>query len=261
MSTYAFANERDKEHQRLKHFETLLDPGTIRHLETIGAASGWTCLEVGAGAGSITAWLCQAVGSNGHVTATDIDVSFLEPQSHPNLTILEHDITQDDLSENTFDLIHARAVLEHLKDPDLVLRKLIRSLKPGGWLLIEDNDHHLILNTDEPPSPFREAMKQAVKIISQTWSFDPFYGRKLYSELSALGIKELQCEGRVYQQPGGSSGAPQVWRHIIERLRQPILDSGALTTDQFEKALEALDNPEYGVMAPIYWAVWGNRGP
>ena len=75
------------------------------------------------------------------MTATDIDVSFLEPQSHPNLTILEHDIARDDLSENTFDLIYARPVLEHLKDPDHVLRKLIKSLKPGGWLLIEDHDH------------------------------------------------------------------------------------------------------------------------
>ena len=62
MGQYAFSHEWEKERERLRHFEAFLDPGTIRHLEAIGVAPEWRCLEVGGGAGSITAWLCEGSG-------------------------------------------------------------------------------------------------------------------------------------------------------------------------------------------------------
>ena len=67
------------EHERLTRLGATLDPVTIQHLETIGVTTGWRCLEVGAGAGSMAAWLCRRVGAQGHVVATDLDVKLLAP--------------------------------------------------------------------------------------------------------------------------------------------------------------------------------------
>jgi ubiquinone/menaquinone biosynthesis C-methylase UbiE len=63
------------------------DPATIEYLAKIGVAPGWHCLEIGAGAGSITEWLCQRVGSSGRVVATDINTCFLEELNFAHLEI------------------------------------------------------------------------------------------------------------------------------------------------------------------------------
>ena len=75
---YTFENSGTQAATRFSALADIFDPGTIRHLTEIGVGNGWHCLEVGAGAGSIATWLCDRVGSNGHVLATDIDTQFLE---------------------------------------------------------------------------------------------------------------------------------------------------------------------------------------
>jgi hypothetical protein len=43
-------HEANDELARLKLIEEFNDPSTFRHLDAIGVAEGWRCLEVGAGA-------------------------------------------------------------------------------------------------------------------------------------------------------------------------------------------------------------------
>jgi len=132
MAHYVFDNAWEWGRERLNSVEALLDPGTIRHLEALRVASGWQCLEVGAGGGSIARWLCHQVGEGGQVIATDIDTRFLEALDEPNLVVRRHDIVHDALSESSFDLIHARLVLEHLPSRYQVLQRMTAALKPGG---------------------------------------------------------------------------------------------------------------------------------
>ena len=107
-------------------------------LGTAGAA----CLEIGAGGGSIAIWLADLVGPSGRVVATDIDVRSLEAiDRSPSLEVRRHDVVQDPLEVGQFDLVHARLVLEHLPERDAVLTKLVRALRPGGWIVIEDVDY------------------------------------------------------------------------------------------------------------------------
>ena len=70
---YTFENSGSQAATRFSALADIFDPGTIRHLTEIGVGNGWHCLEVGAGGGSIATWLCDRVGSTGHVLATDID--------------------------------------------------------------------------------------------------------------------------------------------------------------------------------------------
>ena len=121
-------------------FERERDPATIRYFEEIGVSTGWRCLEVGGGAGTIAEWLCNRVGTDGRVVATDLDTQSLDAIISPNLEVRRHDIVNDDLETGYYDLVHARYVLLHLKESEVVLKKLTDSLKPGGWLFIEDPD-------------------------------------------------------------------------------------------------------------------------
>ena len=45
MGGYVFDNSWEKERERLAGLEVALDPGTTRHLETIGVGPGWSCLD------------------------------------------------------------------------------------------------------------------------------------------------------------------------------------------------------------------------
>jgi ubiquinone/menaquinone biosynthesis C-methylase UbiE len=123
----------DDQRARLKAAEDLLDEGTIRVLERVGPAMGWRCLEVGAGGGSIARWLADRVARNGRVVATDINTRDLDAGENAVLEVRQHDIVNDALEDSSFDLVHARLLLEHLRERDRVLQKLVRAVRPG-WL-------------------------------------------------------------------------------------------------------------------------------
>src|SRR5262245_6230837 len=100
---YTFDNSGAQAAARFTALATIFDPGTIRHLEEIGVDKGWSCLEVGAGGGSIAEWLCDQVGSTGQVVATDIDTRFLETLGKCNLDVRRHDIGSAPLPQAAFD--------------------------------------------------------------------------------------------------------------------------------------------------------------
>ena len=132
---------------RFAALSALFDSSSQRHLADRGVGSGWHCLEVGGGGGSIAGWLSERVGPAGHVVVTDVDIRFLEKIKCPNVDVRLHDVTRDPLPERAFDLIHARMVLIHLPARDRVLSRLLRALKPGGWLVCEEFDRTPCLPT------------------------------------------------------------------------------------------------------------------
>ena len=115
------------------------DPFTIEMLRATGVGPGWRCLEVGAGAGTVSAWLADIVGTSGSVLSTDVDLRFHgEPSG--NTEVRRHDITCDPLPDAEFDLVHVRAVLQHIAEREAAIDRMLAALKPGGWLVLEESD-------------------------------------------------------------------------------------------------------------------------
>jgi ubiquinone/menaquinone biosynthesis C-methylase UbiE len=95
-------------------------------------------LDVGCGPGSITISIAKQV-PNGHVTGVEYVPDPLEgarelakAEGVSNVTFQEGNIHDLPFADNTFDVVHAHQVLQHISDPVLALQEMRRVVKKGG---------------------------------------------------------------------------------------------------------------------------------
>lgn len=256
---YVLDNAAEEASARFAALPRLYDPGTIRHLEQLGVAAGWRCLEVGGGGGTIAAWLCDRVGPTGHVLATDVNTRFLDRLRHPNLEVRRHNVASDPLPDGAFDLVHLRLVLMHLPQRDHVLERLANVLLPGGWLLAEEFDS-LSMPPDPNVNPAETLLETdiAMREVMTAGGVDLRYGRFLPARLRTLGLVEVDAEGRVPLWRGRAAGG-DLLRANFAQLREAILATGRLTVEEFERDLKRLDDEAFMRPSPLMWAAWGRR--
>jgi SAM-dependent methyltransferase len=256
---YTFENSGAQAATRFSALANIFDPGTIRHLTEIGVGSGWHCLEVGAGGGSIATWLCDRVGANGQVIATDIDTRFLQSLSRTNLQVMRHDIESDSLPEAKFDLVHFRLVLGHTPNRDEVLGRVVTALRPGGWILAEEFDSWS-LRPDRSINGAETSLKAfaAMQAVMEQHGFDGYYGRRLLARLRDHDLAEISAEGRVFMYAGGTSGA-DLTRAAISQTRDEMIEAGAISAAEFERDLLQLSSLDFMMPSPVMWAVRGRR--
>ena len=252
---YVFDNAAPQAPARLAALADVHDGGTIRHLLALGVTRGWRCLEVGGGLGTITRWLSDRVGAEGHVLTTDIDTRFLEKIGRSNVEVRLHDIVNDALPDSTFDIAYARLVLEHVSDPDVAIDRMLMAVRPGGWLMIEDFEVRSI-RPDDPQESLSKTMA-AMREVTAKAGTHPRLGMSLGRRLRARGLVDLGHEGRV-QLCRGNSDAARLARLNFEQLRDAILATG-VTSDEFEADLARLGDEEFEWRSPTLWTAWGRR--
>jgi SAM-dependent methyltransferase len=254
--TYVFG---DDERDRILAVESLLDEGTRRLITRLGIGLGAHCLEVGAGGGSIARWLCDLAGASGLVVATDVDGRFAaRVAGQPNLHFRQHDIVQEPLEEEAFDLVHSRLVLEHLPEREAVLEKLTRALRPGGWLLIEDTDYAGSGPISELGAAEHEHVQSTRMREFARMGIDHFFGRTLPARFRAQGLVDVGNEGRVWIQEGGSPAARWL-RLSLAHLRGRLVGPGNLSDAELDRMLELCEDPGWAVFSPIIIGAWGRR--
>ncbi len=104
-------------------------------------------LDVGCGAGNYSLMMLTKIPDL-NCTLVDLSKPMLDKalervlqKTNNNVTTLQGDIREVELTENHFDIILAGAVLHHLRDDndwETTFKKLFKVLKPGGCLMISD---------------------------------------------------------------------------------------------------------------------------
>jgi len=251
---YTLDNTWEKAHQRLTLLESIYDPGTIARLTALGVEAGWRCLEVGAGAGSITRWLCDRVGPEGRVTAVDLEPVFLERDPRPNLEIHRRDILADGFPGEGYDLIHARALFMHLPRRDELIADLAGHLRPGGVILLEEGDYFPMATCES--ALYREVWDHVDAVVEKMGG-DWYWARHLPALLSTIGLAGVTSivEGQIY--PGGSTWAELIaisWEQIT-----PLLVENGLPLELIAKATAELSDANLWFPAIALIAAWGRR--
>lgn len=246
------------ERQRLNLLAQALDPGTIDTVELRGIQPSWRCLELGAGTGSIAAWLASRC-PEGHVVATDIGTTFLAELSAPNLRVLQHDVVTENFPPGSFDLIHARWLLVNLPEREEVLTKVVTWLTPGGWLVTEDID---LFPVDSSPRPalrrFIDAFEQLAAASHGAdfrWS-----RRRLPAALAAVGLVELGMSASV-KHVGDGSADDAFYRLAMAQMHSGLVDRGLLSEAEYTAGLAPLDDPTVVDSMYANVAAWGRRPP
>lgn len=250
---YAFPHSAQDEARRLGLFQQRLDPLTIRRVERLGLAPGSKCLEIGGGRGSITTWLAERVGARGTVTATDLQVDFLDAIDLPNVEVLSHDIRTDGFPERSFDLVHTRAVLMHVPDDLEVLRRMVSWLRPGGWLLLEEPDFGMWLADADPVwATHPEAWHRTFPSGSLS------RGRSLLRQIHQLGLVDVGADAEADVIESGSDLA-EFYRLSMAATGPPAVEAGALTAAGAAALVERPDAPDFLACGFVHIGVWGRR--
>jgi SAM-dependent methyltransferase len=256
VATYIFEHTWERELERLTGLERWADEESFRHLDAL-VGEGWRCLDVGAGAGSVTRHLAQRVGPAGSVVAAELETGLLEQLiDEPNVDILKLDILDGGLPEGEFDLAHARFVLVHIPEREQALDRMIEALKPGGWIFLTDLDWR----TMRPayPTPVGERVEHAVREAFTDAGLELDYGPRIPYQFEEHGLVDVDGQAFTRYFHGTSTGA-EVYRLTIERLRDAIIAGGLASDADIDQVQAALRDPAYTAFSPTIWSVWGRK--
>jgi SAM-dependent methyltransferase len=256
---YVFNPTWDLETERLITNEAIWDPGTIERFERLGVGPGWACLEVGAGAGGAAEWLVDRVGAAGKVVAADLEVGRLDRLAERGVEIIRNDLRNEDLPAASFDLVHARMLIQHLQDREAAVARLIRALRPGGWLFLEDTDS-LPLFRSYLSESFLVDIKQSGYGLMRQAGHEPRGGHFDLEMVLNSELTEVSAEGRVVMVHGGSEQARhyQLW---LEFMRSKIVAADLLPDERIDEAIAEMGDPANRWLSQVLISTFGRKPP
>jgi protein-L-isoaspartate O-methyltransferase len=260
---YLYNNDWRHASTRLAGLERIEDEHTFRLLDRLGIPAGGRCLEVGAGAGSVAAWLCNRVGTGGCVTATDIDTRLLPGMKLPQMEIRRHDIVRDGLEKDAFDVVHVRHVLVHVPREELlsVVSKLVASLAEGGLMLAEESSFLSARAEPSADSERDEIYETVLGRIHELYSHRGMVldlGFQLFHLLRSAGLDCEGAEGRLRIVRGGSLEAA-FHKHTFTQLRPAVLESCSALADKYDVFLSLHDDRRFTYRTRTTVATWGRK--
>ncbi|MFF9350464.1 methyltransferase domain-containing protein [Streptomyces sp. NPDC014734] len=160
-----------------------------------GLRPGMSVLDVGCGPGTITADLAALVAP-GRVTAVDTTREILaraaEAAAERNLDNVEFataDVHGLEFADDSFDVVHAHQVLQHVGDPVLALREMRRVCRPGGIVAVRDSDYAAM--AWYPEAPGLDAWQELYRRVARANGGEPDAGRRLHSWARRAGFTDI----------------------------------------------------------------------
>jgi ubiquinone/menaquinone biosynthesis C-methylase UbiE len=199
---------------------------------------GLEVLDVGCGPGTITADLARRVAP-GRVLGIERAAEVLEgaERGPENLEYAVGNIYRLDLADDSFDLVHAHQVLQHLVDPVAALREMRRVCRPGGLVAARDSDYSTF--TWWPETPGLRAWLDLYHRLARANGAEPDAGRQLLAWAQGAGFEHVQPSASVWCY--ATAEQRQWWGQLwAERVRASAFADQALEQGVESSALERM---------------------
>jgi SAM-dependent methyltransferase len=251
-----FGPDHAEELRRHGRLSEIYDPASIKALSQIGIGTRWHCLDAGCGRGTIAAWLADRA-YEGTTIACDADDFAFPAQAPTALRPMKCDIRAAGFAAATFDLIHARLLLQHLPDREQVLDQLVSWLAPGGWLVVADAFDLASTSTSHPDyAAFHHQLYRKMTAQSDTL---PDWGRHYPEPLIRRGLTEIALNVVTVPVHGGDAYA-RLLHESLDRTRPDLLGLG-LTQDALDAVLAELRDPEFWDLGFALVIARGRKAP
>jgi ubiquinone/menaquinone biosynthesis C-methylase UbiE len=265
MSNYIHGSLPD-EQARLAKLNDLINR---RCMDLLALKGGEFVLDVGSGLGQFTLAIADKVGQKGKCLGIERDKNQLkgsqqnlEKANMPQVEFRQGNAENLELLHEewgTFDLAHARFVLEHVHQPESVIEGMIKAIRPGGKVVLADDDHIGLCPYPEPPG-FSGLWQAYIRSYDRLGN-DPFIGRRLVSLLYQAGLRQIHNDVVFF---GDSAESPSFAAYasnligILDGAKDHLLKEVLITKSGFEQAMVHLEAwskmPEASLWYTIYWA-------
>ncbi|MET8856481.1 class I SAM-dependent methyltransferase [Streptomyces sp. NPDC004579] len=159
-------------------------------------------LDIGCGPGTITADLAERV-PDGHVTGVDHAPGILDQARRTaaergleNVEFAVADVHALEYPDDTFCVVHAHQVLQHVGDPVQALREMHRVTRPGGIIAVRDADYSAM--TWYPAVPGIDDWQDLYLRVARANGGEPDAGRRLTSWARAAGIRDVTATSSTW---------------------------------------------------------------
>ena len=208
---------------------------------------GQSLLDVGSGPGSITADLARLVAP-GRVVALETSAEILavtragvEAAGGTGVEYLVGDVHALDLPDDSFDVVHAHQVLQHLPDPVQALREMVRVCRPGGVVAVRDGDYAGFIWF--PAIPGLDRWLALYRGVARANGGEPDAGRRLLSWARAAGCERLIATSSTwcYADPASRAAWGLDWANRILKstFAERALDAGLATPSDLAEIADA----------------------
>lgn len=256
-----------REQRRLTLLNRLMNAACLREM---ALARGDRVVDFGAGLGQLSRQMARAVGRRGRVVGIEFSAEQIAEARRQAAAAGEArlvDLRAGDVARpplereewGTFDVAHARFILEHVADPPRVVRQMVRAVRPGGRILLADDDHDVLRLWPEPPG--LAAVWRAYMRTYDRLGNDPIIGRRLVQLLHGAGARPVRntwvffgaCAGQAEFRPLVENLAV-----ILEGARDAIVAPGLVEGGVFDEALAGVRRwgrrPDAAIWFAICWA-------
>lgn len=198
-------------------------------------------LDVGAGPGSITVDFASIVAQ---VTATEIDEGALSlsrglaaSRGVTNIAFSVEDVHALSFADDSFDVVHAHQVLQHVGDPVQALREMRRVAVPGGIVAARDADYagFIWFPVHQELDRWLDLYRRAARANGG----EPDAGRRLLSWARAAGFDDVTVTASswCYATPEERAWWGGMWadRILESALTRQLVDSGMATPAELQE--------------------------
>lgn len=231
------------------HHESVLRSHRWRTVENSAAyliphlTPGRTLLDVGSGPGTITADLAARLAP-GRVTALEatddaLALTRTEIEAHglTNVDYVVGDIHALEMPDDSFDIVHAHQVLQHVADPVQALREMGRVCAPGGVVAARDGDYAAF--SWYPQLPELDEWLELYEYAARANGGEPDAGRRLHVWARQAGFTDVTATASTWCYTSNEDRAwwGGMWadRILKSALSHQIVDQGLGTQEDLER--------------------------
>lgn len=187
---------------------------------------GQRLLDVGCGPGTITLDLAERVAP-GAVLGVDASPDVVEraraaadARPRPGITDVAFavgDVYALDHADDSFDVVHAHQVLQHLTEPVAAVREMRRVLAPGGTLAVRDADYGQF--TWSPASRGLDRWNDLYHQVTARNRAEADAGRHLASWVEMAGFSDMRVTESTwtFDQPESRAWWSELWADRVQR--------------------------------------------